>query len=520
MPTPFPRILLAILLSGPAWSQAARDFYNDSTVQQVHVDLDPNDWASLQANYLDDTYYHANFTWNGISQAIGVRSHGGGSRSPLKPNLDLNFAKYDKTATFLGLSFVVAKANNEDASTMREWISMTLYRRMGIPAPREAPAQLYINGNLLGFYYLVEHEDETFLQRNFGESGGYLYEWESVNNYDFENLGTDPATYAQFLDLKTDQDQPDLQTFVNLVQVISPTAGGALSDDAFIAALSQYLDPKQFLTYGAIEQTLAGSDSLIGGLMGANNFYLYQFQGSTVYDFIPWDKDFTFSDADRSILNGISNGPNINQLAARLYAIPQYRQVYLAALVKAATLMGGAGGWADQQITREYAVIHSAATNDPNEQCFANGLLNPCGSADFESDVQWLHTFLSLRSGVVQSAALAAGYAAAAPMAQIAASGLSALGGAGQPLSPGGLATISGSGLGTAGQAQGAPLPRVLNGTFVSVDGVRAPLESTASGSIEFQVPADTSFGPVGVVVSITATSAPQSIPILRPPAR
>jgi uncharacterized protein (TIGR03437 family) len=164
--------------------------------------------------------------------------------------------------------------------------------------------------------------------------------------------------------------------------------------------------------------------------------------------------------------------------------------------------MGGAGGWADQQITREYAVIHSAATNDPNKQCFTNGVLNPCGSADFESDVQWLHTFLSFRSGVVQSAALAAGYAAAAPTPQIAASGLSALGGASQPLSPGGLATISGSGLGTAGQAQNAPLPRVLNGTFVSVDGVRAPLETTASGSIEFQVPADTSLGPVGVVVS------------------
>lgn len=501
--TSFPTLFLAIplLCCSPARSQAARDFFNDSTVQQVHLDVDPNDWASLQANYEDDTYYHANFTWNGITAAIGIRSHGGGSRSPIKPNLDLNFAKYTKTATFLGISFVVAKANNEDPSNLREWISMKLFRRMGVPAPREAPAQLYVNGNLLGFYYLVEHEDATFLQRNFGESGGYLYEWESADNYDFANLGTDPSTYAQFLDLKTDQTQPDLQTFTNLVQVVSPPAGVALSDDAFIAAVSQYLDPKQFLIYGAIEQALAGSDSLIGGQLGMNNFYLYQFQGATTYYFIPWDKDLTFSDATRDILDGITTGPNINLLAARLYAIPQYRQIYLSTLVRAINLMGGTGGWGDQEITREYGVISSAATNDPNKQCLVTGVLIPCGNNDFEQGVQWLHTFLGDRPAIATSAALSDGYTAGATP-PVAVESLSAFSDSTQPLSPGGLAALSGSGFGAAAQAQSAPFPRVLKSTYVAVDGVRAPLVTTGSGSIEFQVPADISLGMIGVVAS------------------
>ena len=146
----------------PGQTQAI-PFMDDSQVQIINLTMDPIDWATLQQNYQQNTYYHATFTWNGISENIGVRSRGGGSRSPIKPNLDLNFAKYQKTQTFLGLPFVVIKANNEDASNLREWISMKLFRKMCIPAPREAPAQVYMNGQLLGFYYIVEHLDETFL---------------------------------------------------------------------------------------------------------------------------------------------------------------------------------------------------------------------------------------------------------------------------------------------------------------------------------------------------------------------
>jgi uncharacterized protein (TIGR03437 family) len=479
----------------------ANPFLDDSTVQIINLTMDPNDWASLQQHYLENTYYHATFAWNGISMDIGVRSHGGGSRSPIKPNLDLNIDKYVKKQTFLGLPFLLIKANNQDASNLREWISMKLFRKMGIPAPREAPAQVYLNGQVLGFYYIVEHEDETFLDRNFGESGGYLYQWESFANYDFENLGTDPSLYATFLDLKTDQDTPDLQTFTNLVQAINQPASSTFNNDAFIAALARYLDPKQFLTYGATEQVLAGSDSLIGGQQGMNNFYLYQFQGTTRYYFVPWDKDFTLSDAARDIMDGISTGPNINRLAQRLVAIPQYQQVYLEAVAKAAALMGGAGGWADQEISREYAVIHAAATNDPNKQCTNLGVLYSCGAAEFEDAVQVMRNFLAARPSFVQSEIAAARYQPSTGGPQIAEGGVSSWGGV-QALSPGGLATVSGSSLAAAVHASGTPLPRILGNTIVTVEGVRAPLLATASGGIDFQVPGDIPAGDASVVVS------------------
>lgn len=498
-------LLLTAAVLLPATKAAAQTqaipFLDDSTVQIINLTMDPLDWALLEQYYELDTYYRATFTWNGISEDIGVRSHGDGSRSPIKPNLDLNFAKYDQGQTFLGLPFVMIKANNEDPSNLREWLSMKLFRKMGIPAPREAPAQVFLNGQLLGFYYIVEHLDETFLQRNYGESGGYLYEWESVNDYDFANLGADPSLYAGFLKLKTDQFAPDLQTFASLVQVINQPSSATFTDDDFIAALSQYVDPKQFLLYGATEQTLCGADSLIGGQQGMNNFDLYQFQGTTLYNFIPWDKDSTLNDVDRDIMDGIFNGLNINLLAQRLVSIPQYAQFYMAAMSKAATLMGSTGGWADSEITREYNVIQAAATDDPNKQCpgGTQGLV-ACGAQDFETSVADVHSFFTAREAFVLSEAIADGYQPSTNGPQIAANGVAAYGGT-PALSPGGLGVVAGTNLAaTAGTESGAPLPRVLGSTFVAVEGVRAPLMTAASGSIVFQVPGDIPPGTASVV--------------------
>jgi uncharacterized protein (TIGR03437 family) len=375
---------------------------------------------------------------------------------------------------------------------------MKLFRKMGIPAPREAPAQVFLNGQILGFYYIVEHLDVTFLDRDFGESGGYLYEWESGNDYDFANLGTDPNLYAAYLNLKTSQTASDLQTFENLVQVINQPPSATFTNAAFITALSQYLDPKQFLTYGAIEQVLASSDSLIGGQQGMNNFDLYQFQNTTVYYFIPWDKDMTFSDPARDLLDGISTGPNINLLAARLGGIPQYLQVYLNAAVRAANLMGSTGDWADLELTREFYTIQAAALNDPNRPC--DDKVTICGNPDFETSVQGLHQFLISRASFVLSEAASLGWQPSTGGPQVAATGITGLGGSPE-LSPGGLSFVQGASLAATGQATAAPMPRMLGNAYVAVEGVWAPLFNTANGILEFQVPGDIPVGDASVVV-------------------
>jgi uncharacterized protein (TIGR03437 family) len=492
------------LLASLAFGQPQlNQFIDDTVVQQIALTVAPADWAAFLANYEDNTYYHATFVWNGITEAIGIRQHGGASRSPIKPNIDLNFAHYTSGQTFLGDGFLILKANNEDPSMLHEWLAMKLFRKMGFPAPRESFATVTVNGALLGFYMIVEHDDTAFVQRNYGESGGYYYEWENAGDgYDFGNLGTNPTVYSQYLDLKTNQATSDLQTFTNLVQVINQPSSGSFTDAQFIAALEQYMDPQMFLTYAATENVLAEADGLVGGIIAMNNFNLYQFQGTTIYTLTPWDKDLTFSVPNRDIFLGFTNGPNINVLAARLVGISGYQNIYLDQLNRAATLLGGTGGWADSEITREYALINTAASNDPYKQCFANGVLYGCGTTDFQNGVAWDHTFLQTRSSFVLSEIASYGYQVPTTdpvVASVSSSGLTST----QGMSPGALVLVNGSQFGVIpGAASQYPLPHSLANNFVAVEGVRAALAFTTSGQIEMQVPWDIPIGSAAVVVS------------------
>jgi len=36
-------------------------FFDDTVVQEIRLTLDPDDWASLQQHYLEDTYYRTSF---------------------------------------------------------------------------------------------------------------------------------------------------------------------------------------------------------------------------------------------------------------------------------------------------------------------------------------------------------------------------------------------------------------------------------------------------------------------------
>jgi uncharacterized protein (TIGR03437 family) len=243
---------------------------------------------------------------------------------------------------------------------------------------------------------------------------------------------------------------------------------------------------------------LADQDGILDGESGANNFYLYQFQNSTLYTLIAWDKDQAFSNPQRSILDGVTTGANINVLAQALYSFPDYQAVYQSELNRAASLLGGAGGWGDTELTREYRVIRSAALNDPNKQCPGgisatnpSGGPVPCGAEDFEAGVEADHSFLAQRAPFVLSSVSAAGFQPISTNPRIQNVSLYPPGYSVLQLSPGALALATGVNMGPAAQPSSQPLPRTVGNTFVAVDGIRAPLLVTNSGFIGFEVPAD-----------------------------
>ena len=86
---------------------------------------------------------------------------------------------------------------------------MSFYARLGIPAPRETHVRLYVRGEYIGLYALVESVDKEFLARIYGTIGedtqndGWLYEFVWQEDWRFTDLGTDLAPIKLRFDATT-----------------------------------------------------------------------------------------------------------------------------------------------------------------------------------------------------------------------------------------------------------------------------------------------------------------------------
>lgn len=491
--------LAAILLFAacfPAPAETAGNLFDDTSIHDLYLSVDPSDWASLKEHYLDNTYYPATLNWNGHVTSLGIRSRGRGSRSPEKPSLDFKFGEFKKGQRFLDLKAVVLRAGTQEATMMRERLAMKVFRRVGLPAPREAPARLFVNGEYFGFFTMAEKIDEVFLQRVFGESDGYLYEWNPDHIYNFEYLGEDPLLYSPVLwEPKTHEDDPDVGPIIAMVRAVNQA-----SDEEFVREVSRFLDLKLFLTHVAVEIYLGDPDGVLNDYYGMNNFYFYRFEGGERSQFLPWDKELSFFHEDRDITQNM----DANVLARRAMAIPELRSFYLSTLVRIAGLMGSEpDGWLSQEIERQYTQIRDAARNDPHKQWIVDGVMQPAGPEDFEREVDRLRAFALYRPGVVVAAATAAGYS---DSARPALHGLAtAPSGTVPVMAPGSLASVWGRELAAHSALPGMypyPLPRELGNTSVAINGVRAPLLYVSPEQINIQVPWDVDTGRVDMVVN------------------
>jgi spore coat protein CotH len=175
--------VLLLALASPAAAQTSDDFFNPEVLQRVELWLNSKDWDKLKQNFEENTYYPADVTWNGQTvRNVGIRSRGLGSRSATKPGLRVDMDRYATDQTFLGLKSFVLDNLTQDASGVKETVTMRFFARLGIPASRETHTRLYVNGEYAGLYALIESVDKTMLARVYGKIGedtqndGYLFE--------------------------------------------------------------------------------------------------------------------------------------------------------------------------------------------------------------------------------------------------------------------------------------------------------------------------------------------------------
>ena len=51
----------------PVAADQAAQFFDDSVLHDLYLDIKPRDWSTLKEHFLDNTYYTADFTWRGLT---------------------------------------------------------------------------------------------------------------------------------------------------------------------------------------------------------------------------------------------------------------------------------------------------------------------------------------------------------------------------------------------------------------------------------------------------------------------
>jgi spore coat protein CotH len=402
--------LALALVPAAASAQEMDEFFDDSVVHDLRLTINSRDWTALKQNFQENIYYPCALQWREFTvRNVGIRSRGLGSRSGSKPGLRVDLDRYAPDQTFAGLKSFVLDNLVQDPSMLRERLAMAMFRRLGLPAPREAHARLFINGQYVGLYAIVETIDKGFLARNFGqddrgntENDGYLFEYDYTKEYRFEYLGSNLDEY-KFFDPKTREKDAAAQIWgpiEDMVQTINESP-----DHTFVADASRYLDLGLVAKHLAIEAFLAENDGILG-YAGMNNFYMYRFERSTRSQFLAWDKDNAFHSADFPILRNVGD----NVLSRRTLNVEQFRNRYLDTLLDAVRSAlepeeaeDGAGadgepaagpGWLEREVIRQYTQIRTLARSDT---------FKPYSNAEFEEAYLQLLEFARTRPAFVRA---------------------------------------------------------------------------------------------------------------------
>ncbi len=406
----------------------ANPVFDDTVLHEVRLAINPRDWQTLLTHYLEDTYYTADFRWRDqVVRNIGIRSRGKGSRSGVKPGIRVDFNRNVTGQEFLGLKSLVLRNQTQDASNMHETLSMLFFRRMGLPAEREAFTKLYINNEYAGLYSIVEAVDKDFLKKRFDEDGGWLYKYEyepGDKNYYLDYRGSNGDLYVPSpFKPETNDTDPQQNVIAELIRMINQD-----SDNTFQQRIASYLDVEKFIKYIALEIFL-GDDDDFNGNWGANNFFWYRFHHNTVFTFILWDKSNAFNDGfTYPIFHNIYDQPpeRVNHLTARVLKFDEWKSKFLDTLLVYANALSDSTsvptplppgtlrpapdptptptptpnpadprGWMERELEREYALIKDAVYADPSREKFTN--------ADFEREVENLRNFARQRGDFVKN---------------------------------------------------------------------------------------------------------------------
>jgi len=275
--------------------------YDPTVVRTVELLLSPENLEFLDANPSAEQYVPGSVVIDGVRfDQVGIRYKGSlgsflgctdsedpfdptGRKTCLKLSMKLKFDEYVSDQRFLGVKRLLLHAMRSDRSMLGERLAYSLFRQLGIAAPRSAHVRVVVNGTYAGVFLLVEQVDGQFVRSRFSEGGqGNLYKetWP---------LTADPDYYRD--GLRTNRaENPSVDRMVAFDQDIQNDANDAAE---------YWLDLDYMMRYMAVDRAIWNDDGIIhfycdGSVCGNHNFFFYEEVNRDRLWLIPWDMDPLF----------------------------------------------------------------------------------------------------------------------------------------------------------------------------------------------------------------------------------
>jgi spore coat protein CotH len=337
-----PYLLLFLCFGG--YAQSGDQVFNDTIVHTLYIETGMPDWFEVleydydQNSQHPDTYpqiYRScNVTWDGIVlNNCGFREKGNasniftsfGKKKPLKISFD-EFTNQDLD----GLKKINLNNFTNDPSLVHDVIANKLFRDAGLMASRTAFTKVWIDGEFIGLYLVIENVDKTFLKLHLGGAynDGNLYKTDRGASVFLNWLGSTPEGYKeQGLKLTTNESTDDWSKLISFIDLLNNN-----NSPDFKQLMENSFDVHSYLKILAIEKCIRSWDSYWGG---GNNFYLYEHPDGKIR-WIPWDMNESFQDVKTWSVTPLLDGYLVpttkfaeRPLLRRIFEVEEWKNEYL-----------------------------------------------------------------------------------------------------------------------------------------------------------------------------------------------
>ncbi|TNJ61900.1 spore coat protein CotH [Paenibacillus hemerocallicola] len=289
-------------------------------VVDVNITIAAEEFQDMLDNAAAEELKTASVEYNGIKfDNVGIRTKGNLSlNSVVRSDSDrysfkISFDEYLTNQTFYGISKINLNNNYSDATYMREFLSYELAKEMGLPTPEYSYVNVYVNGELKGFYLAVEQIGDAYLERHFGNSSGALYKAVQGTGTELKWLGDDTASYPGLVQ-KSKSSNDDI-----LLNMLDELNNGTDYENV--------LDVEEMLKFIALNAIAVNMDSYLGS--NKHNYYLYESNG--IFSVLPWDYNMSFGGLGSSqiLIDEPTQGALADRpLVAKLLAVEKYKEKY------------------------------------------------------------------------------------------------------------------------------------------------------------------------------------------------